>query len=181
MLCYIFNVTQNNNNQDILFELLWLPILLTMFSYFQFQKAISPDRVQCRNWKNQPTSKTNCKVNLDKDPSRSFTTVRNIKTMDKATASTTTTTTTERASVDNVDTEEDKDFKQSVLNATERIHKVSAIGTGYDMSKRRESNASVKSRKSSYSTSSRRGSRVDTDDDEFDQDGLPPIPNIIYR
>lgn len=102
--------------------------------------------------------------------------------MDKATASTTTTTTTtERTSIDNVDTEEDKDFKESVLNATERIHKVSAIGTGYDMSKRRESNASVKSRKSSYSTSSRRGSRVDTDDDEFDEHGLPPIPNIIYR
>lgn len=79
---------------------------------------------------------------------------------------------------DIADAIEDKEFKEHVRSATERTPKLS---TGYDLSKRRESNTSVKSGKSSYSASSRRGSRADTDEDEFDENGMPHIPNITYR
>lgn len=75
----------------------------------------------------------------------------------------------------NADTTDGKEPKEIFTEV--KLTKLS----GYDVSKRRESNTSVKSRKSSMSASSRRGSRIDTDDDEFDENGLPHIPNITYR
>lgn len=55
-----------------------------------------------------------------------------------------------------------------------------ALNSVYNGAKRRQSNASVKSKGSI--SSSRRGSKADTDDgDEFDENAAPIIPNIMYR